>query len=163
MNEKDKLAKAERVGISLFEKILSREIAIDFKACLYFFCIAFFYCIYRIATGSAVADILHLAEIIAATYVMGYFQMYLLGNFDEADKLGKREWGAMLLCSAIYGLLSRIWGWFDGQWLVIGGFTVFVFICYICMFLTYKVKRNIDTKVLNDDLQAFKRGTIERE
>ena len=76
---------------TLWERYLTKEIGIEFKACLYFFAILFFYCMYRILTGSLDASIIHMAEMIFACYIIGYIQVYLLWNFDEAEALGLKE------------------------------------------------------------------------
>ena len=49
--------------LSLWEKYLTKEIGIEFKACLYFFAILFFYCVFRVVNGVYSAEILHLTEI----------------------------------------------------------------------------------------------------
>ena len=64
--------------ISLWERYLTKEIGIEFKACLYFFAILFFYCVYRLCIGNIMAEILHMAEMIFLTYVIGYIQVFLL-------------------------------------------------------------------------------------
>ena len=71
--------------ISLWEAYLTREIGIEFKACLYFFAILFFYCVYRLINGSREAGILEMAEMIVTCYIIGYIQVYVFGNFDEAE------------------------------------------------------------------------------
>ena len=77
---------------TLWERYLTKEIGIEFKACLYFFALLFFYCTYRLCVGLMVADILHMAEMIFLAYIVGYIQGFLLWNFDEADALRKKEW-----------------------------------------------------------------------
>ncbi len=140
-----------------FRKYLSNEIAIDFKACHYFFCILFFYCVYKLLQGKWEIQIIATAEILAATYIMGYIQVYLLRNFDEAETLGIFESAASVLCTAIYTVVSYAAGWYDRDFIVTGLFALYMLICYVCMFLAYKVKRNIDTKQLNKELEEFKK------
>ena len=70
-----------QVKMSLLERYLAVEIGIEFKACLYFFCILFFYSMYRLLCGSMEASILHMGEMIFLTYGMGYIQKYILDNF----------------------------------------------------------------------------------
>ena len=53
-----------------FRKFLLAEVGIEFKACMYFFAILFYYCIYRITQGSFQADMLVMLEMIITTYVM---------------------------------------------------------------------------------------------
>ncbi len=141
-----------------FEQYLRREISIDFKTCAYLFCIAFFYCCYRISQGSFLANILHLFEMMADAYVVGYLQVYLLGNFDEANRLGRLEAFGIALCSLLHGAASFILGWFEGKWQVSVFLAVFMMICYITVFFCNKIKRRADTENLNRMLAEFKKG-----
>ncbi|MBQ9064697.1 MAG: hypothetical protein IJ123_04550 [Blautia sp.] len=52
--------------LSLWERYLTNEIVIEFKARLYFFTVLFFYCVYRMINGIFDASILHMAEMIFA-------------------------------------------------------------------------------------------------
>jgi len=141
--------------VSAFERYLRDEIGIEFKACLYFFAMLFFYCVYRVVGGVYNASILHMAELILMTYGMGYLQVYVLSNFDEAERLGKKEVCYLVLCSLLYTGSSWLFGWFDRQvwWTV--GFLCYTLFEYVCAFWVYSVKRKIDEKVLNEDLRAF--------
>ena len=141
---------------TLWERYLTKEIGIEFKACLYFFAILFFYCMYRIITGSMDASIIHMAEMIFACYIIGYIQVYLLWNFDEADTVGVREIAGVAICTLIYSLLSYFLGWFDGNIYVTLGLAAYLIVTYVCVILIYKTKRNIDDKKLNEDLALFK-------
>ncbi len=141
---------------TLWERYLTKEIGIEFKACLYFFAILFFYCMYRIITGSMDASIIHMAEMIFGCYIIGYIQVYLLWNFDEADSVGVREIAGVAICTLIYSLLSYFFGWFDGNVYVTLGLAVYLIVTYVCVILIYKTKRNIDDKKLNEDLALFK-------
>ena len=141
---------------TLWERYLTKEIGIEFKACLYFFAILFFYCMYRIITGSMDASIIHMAEMIFACYIIGYIQVYLLWNFDEADAVGVREIAGVAICTLIYSLLSHFLGWFDGNIYVTLGLAAYLIVTYVCVILIYKTKRNIDDKKLNEDLALFK-------
>ena len=141
---------------TLWERYLTKEIGIEFKACLYFFAILFFYCMYRIITGSMDASIIHMAEMIFACYIIGYIQVYLLWNFDEADAVGVREIAGVAICTLIYSLLSHFLGWFDGNINVTLGLAAYLIVTYVCVILIYKTKRNIDDKKLNEDLALFK-------
>lgn len=141
--------------LSVWEHYLVKEIGIEFKACLYFFSILFFYSVYRLVGGSYEAEILHMAEMILFTYAMGYVQMYLLGNFDEGEYLRGKEILYLVLCSLCYMGMSFLCGWFDGKLGVSIGFVFYVMFLYVCAFLVYKSKREIDEKMLNDALRAF--------
>ncbi len=140
---------------------LAQEIGIEFKACLYFFCILFFYSTYRVIGGRYEASILHMLEMILCTYFMGYLQVLLLSNFDEADRLGVREILYSVLCSGIYTAAATLFGWFDRNVVATGCFVIFIETAYICAFLVYKVKREVDTRVLNEELKAFQERRAE--
>lgn len=147
--------KPDKNKVTHLQRYLSMEIGIEFKACLYFFCILFFYCMFRMLRGSFEASILHMAEMIFTTYFMGYIQILFLSNFDEAEKLGCKEVLYSLFCSLIYTGVA-FWGkWFDKN---IPGYAIFlgyIEFAYLCAFLVYKVKREIDTRVLNENLRTF--------
>jgi hypothetical protein len=140
-----------------WEQYLTREIGIEFKACLYFFVLLFFYCIFRLIQGTFTAEILIMSEMIFTNYIMCYLQVYLLHNFDEADRLGVRETVFMLICTGIYTVISYVLNWFEKQLLMIVIFAAYMIFSYICIFLIYKIKRNIDTKQLNHMLADFKK------
>ncbi|MCR5772442.1 MAG: DUF3021 domain-containing protein [Butyrivibrio sp.] len=141
---------------TLWELYLTKEIGIEFKACLYFFALLFFYCVYRIINGIYDASILHMTELIFTCYIIGYIQVYLLWNFDEADKLGAKEVFGMVLCTIVYTFLSFLFNWFDKNILVSLLFGAYILLSYFCVYLIYKYKRIIDDKKLNEDLELFK-------
>lgn len=149
------MSREKKKNISLWERYLTTEIGIEFKACLYFFCILLFYSMYRIINGSFEANIIHMAEMIFTTYIMGYVQVYLLSNFDEGEQIKGKEILYIILCSFIYTGVSVLCGWFDRSVIVSIVFTLYMMFAYICAFLIYKIKRNIDAKFLNEDLKAF--------
>ena len=140
---------------TLWELYLTKEIGIEFKACLYFFAFLFFYCMYRIINGVFDASILHMTELILACYIIGYIQVYLLWNFDEADSLGLKEVFGMVLCTLVYGLLSWVFCWFEKNLVVSFLFAAYILLMYFCVYLIYKWKRIIDDKKLNEDLKLF--------
>ena len=142
--------------VSLWERYLTREIGIEFKACLYFFAILFFYCMYRLLTGSMEAGIIHMAEMILACYIIGYVQVYLLWDFDEAEIPATKEAIGVAVCTLCYGALSYFLKWFDGKILVTLGFAAYMIVTYICVIIIYRTKRRIDDKKLNEDLAMFK-------
>lgn len=143
---------------TLLERYLHQEIGIEFKACLYFFCILFFYSIFRITGGNWEASIIHMAEMILTTYAMGYLQVLALSNFDEGEKLGLREVGYILLCTGMYTLVAALGKWFDGSVWMLAAFFCYMVLVYVCAFLVYKIKRDLDTRVLNEELKAFQEG-----
>ena len=150
---------SKKSKLTLWERYLTKEIGIEFKACLYFFAILFFYCMYRLVLGIFDAGMLHMAEMILAAYIIGYLQVYVFWNFDEADTLGGREWLGLGVCTVIYSLLSYFLKWFDKNIWVTVGFAAYVVIMYVCVFFIYKSKRHIDDKKLNEDLRLFQAGT----
>ena len=147
--------KKDKTRVTLWELYLTKEIGIEFKACLYFFAILFFYCIVRIIGGSFVADMLHMLEMILVCYAIGYIQVYLLWNFDEADNLGGKELFGMLICTLVYSILSYVFNWFDKKPVATLIFAAYLMLTYICVYFIYKSKRYIDDKRLNEDLRIF--------
>ena len=139
----------------LWERYLTKEIGIEFKACLYFYALLFFYCIYRLCVGLSVAEILHMAEMILLTYIMGYIQVYLLWNFDESDHMGKKEIFGVFVCTVLYTAASYAGNWFDRNRYVTIGFAAYVIFLYVCVYFVYKCRRIIDDKILNYDLALF--------
>ena len=106
------MKKSDKKKVSLWERYLTKEIGIEFKACLYFFGVLFYYCTYRLCIGVTVAEILHMAEMIFLTYAVGYLQVYVLWNFDEADAMSKKELIGIIICTIIYTVVSYIGNWF---------------------------------------------------
>ena len=138
------------------KRYLTAEIGIEFKACLYFFAILFFYSVYRIANGSWQADIIVMAEIILLTYTMGYIQVYFLRNFEETEKVGVFESVASVGCALVYTIFSYILNWFDKNIAVTIGYFAYMVLCMFAMIFVYYAKRHIDTELLNEDLERFK-------
>lgn len=143
--------------MSRFRKYLSKEIGIEFKAGLYFYAILFFYSLYRIGQGSFSADIIIMAEMMFVTYGMGYIQVYLLGNFDEEEQFSVKIGLSSLFCSGLYTVISFLLHWFDQNILATVMYFLYMLFCYVCMFLVYKLKRDIDTELLNQELEQFKK------
>ena len=141
--------------VTLWELYLTKEIGIEFKSCLYFFSILFFYCVYRMIGGSFVADILHMTEMILTCYVIGYLQVYVFWNFDEAETLGIKECAGMLICTLIYIVTSYLFSWFEKNIPATVLFAAYILLVYVCVFFIYKSKRRIDDKRLNEDLRLF--------
>jgi len=141
--------------VTLWELYLTKEIGIEFKACLYFFAFLFYYCVYRLINGVYDASILHMTELILACYIIGYIQVYLLWNFDEADSFRVKEIAGMVICTIVYCLLSWLFNWFNKNLLVTLIFAAYILLVYVCVYLIYKYKRIIDDKKLNEDLKLF--------
>lgn len=143
--------------MSRWKRYLSNEIGIEFKACLYFFCILFFYSIFQIVHGSWWCNIIVMTEMIFTTYVMGYVQLLCLKNFDEGEKFGLQGCMYSILCSGIYTGISFLGKWFSKDLLTTVLFFLYLMFVYVCAFGVYKIKREIDTKELNKDLEEFKK------
>ena len=141
--------------LTLWERYLTHEIGIEFKACLYFFAILFFYCVYRLINKEYNAQILHMAEMIFTCYIICYIQVYLFDNFDEAESLKTKEWIGMAVCTVLYGLISYLGNWFDRKVVVSLILAAYILLTYVCVFLIYRTKRMIDDKKLNEELRLF--------
>lgn len=146
-----------------FRKYLNTEVQVEYKACLYFFCILFFYCCYLLFQNVYAASILHMAEMIFCTYAMGYVQICLLGNFDEAERFGIKELLSAIGCVAVYAFLSYACGWFDKKIGVTIGFAAFLLLGYGCLFLVNRIKRGAETRELNEMLEAYKKDEKRRD
>ncbi len=138
------------------KRYLSTEIMIEYRACLYFCCILFFYCCYLGLHGNFFARVPVLVEMILLTYVMCYLQLYVFQNFDETDDLGWCGLAGMLVCSACYSATSWIFLWFDRNKMATVLFFVYMLMVYVSARLANKVKRRIDTEFLNQMLDKFK-------
>ncbi len=141
--------------LTLWERYLTNEIGIEFKACLYFFTILFFYCVFRLIRGHFDAEILHMTEMIFTCYFIGYAQVLVFWNFDEAGKLGVKECTGMVACTLLYCIVSYFGGWFEKKIGVTLIFAAYLLLTYFCVYLIYKTKREIDDKKLNEDLKLF--------
>lgn len=147
------------------QKIISLEIGIELKACLYFAMILFYYFMYCILQGSFYASIVLMIEMVCAAYAMSYIQVFLLHNFDEAEQFDREVIFATLFCSAIYAGVSYLFNWYEKNIAVTCGFFLYMLFAYGCVFSCYKIKRSIDTAQLNRELEDFKKqkNDIRRE
>ena len=141
--------------LTIWEAYLTKEIGIEFKACLYFFAILFFYCCYKVMNGIWDAGIIHLAEKIFTCYIIGYIQVYLFRNFDECDQLEIREYAGIAVCTFLYCVVSYLGRWFDRNLPATLLFALYLLITYICVIFVYRSKRRIDDKQLNEELRMF--------
>lgn len=141
--------------LTRWERFLATEIGIEFKACLYFLSIMFFYCTYRIANGSLFGNIIHMAEMIFLTYAIGYVQVYFLSNFDESEHLHGKELLYIFVCSVFYAVISYLGGWFHRNIPVTIGFAFYMMFAYFVASWLYRFKRNTDARLLNEDLKSF--------
>ncbi len=142
---------------------LGNEIWIEYKACLYSFCITVFYCLYLVCRGMDSASILVMFESVVLAYLMGYVQVYLLRDFDEAERIGRWEGGSMAGCSAVYTLASYVLNWFERSLPVTGLFFCFMMFSYFCVYLVNRIRRAFDTRNLNKMLADFKAGERKEE
>lgn len=142
------------------KRVLSNEIAIEYKASLYTLCIMVFYCIYLLCCGIYSADIFFLLQMFCTAYVIVYIQYYLLENPDEAERLGLSRLLGILCCVLLYTVMSYFWNWFDRNLFVTTLFFVYMINIYLCVFLVNKIKRVIDTNRLNHLLTEFKKGEV---
>ena len=141
--------------LTIWEAYLTKEIGIEFKACLYFFAILFFYCCYKVMNGIWDAGIIHLAEMIFTCYIIGYIQVYLFRNFDECDQLEIREYAGIAVCTFLYCVVLYLGRWFDRNLPATLLFALYLLITYICVIFVYRSKRRIDDKQLNEELRMF--------
>lgn len=141
--------------LTVWERYLTHEIGIEFKACLYFFAILFFYCVYRMINKEFNAEMIHMAEMIFTCYIIGYIQVYLFNNFDEAESIKAKELFGMIVCTVLYSLVSYLGKWFDGKVVVTLILAAYILFTYVCVFIIYKSKRIIDDKKLNEELKLF--------
>lgn len=135
---------------------LGKEAGIEYKACLYFYVLLFYYCCLLLTRHEYSASILHMAEMIFSAYIMGYIQVYLMRNFDESDRLGTYEWVCMLVCAGIYTALCWFLGWSMRSPAATGIFAAYILFAYICTNIVNRLKRDYDTKQLNDMLENYK-------
>jgi len=137
---------------------LKWEIAIEYKACLYFSCIVFFYFVWLACQGIYSASVLYMVEMILTAYFIGYMQVYVFRNFDEAESLGKREWTGIFFCACVYTAVSWGFGWYARSVAATFLFLAFLILCYFCIFLVNKIKRDAETEMLNRMLAEYKEG-----
>ena len=90
-------------------------------------------------------------------YVVGYIQVYLFRNFDEAPGIGRREAAGLLVCSLIHGSAAHLLGWFDGRRQAAVWFTLFMIACYLTLYVCNRIRRRADTEKLNRMLAEFKK------
>ncbi len=144
------------------KKFIFLEIGIEIKSCLYFSVIVFYYFMYQILQGSFYASIVMMIEMVLTAYAMNYIQVYLLNNFDEAEKIDIKVTLLSIICAAVYTAISYLLSWYDRSVIVTTGFFAYMLLCYFCVFLIYKIRRDIDTRELNQELEAFKQQKINR-
>lgn len=145
-----------------FKTCLGAEIIIEYKACLYFGCVLAFACFYALYQGIYYVSIPHLFEMIFTAYFVGYLQVYVLHNFDEAEQIDQRGVISAVICTGLYTVVSWLFGWFGRNAVATVLFIAYMLFVYFCIYLINKIKRAIDTENLNGMLQEFKREKGER-
>lgn len=145
-----------------WERYLSREISIKYKAGIYSLCHLFYCACYLIWQRTFSISLLQVAEIAFLSYLICNLQVYVLKNFDEAEKLTSKWWLSSLLCMGLYMLAVYAMNWFDGNIPVVLGFGIYQLYCYYCIYLINKIKRRIDSKRLNQLLDSYKNNKKER-
>ena len=148
---------------SFIEQYLTRKIGAEIKCCLTFLLIVTYYCIYRWICGFTQAGIIHMLQMVMVAYVLQWIQVLLHSDFDEVDRLSMKEWLLIMIGSAVYTLAGYLFGWFDGNIVVVIGFGVYMIVAYLCTFWVYAIKRAIDAKMLNNDLKQFKERRLQEE
>lgn len=138
-------------------RYLSLEIAIEYKSCLYFSCIMFFYFVYLMVQKIFYANVVNMFEMILTAYGIVYIQVYLLGNFDEGEQLGRRNALYMISCTCLYAGASFLLNWFGRESAVTALFFVYMLFVYFFVFLCNKIKRIVDTENLNKMLNEYKK------
>lgn len=142
------------------EKFFAAEIGIEFKSALYFYSILLFYIGYQLINGQYLTRIAVILEMIAATYIMSYIQVFLLGNFDESEHITPVVLIKAAACSMLYTAASYLLGWFDRNLLMTAVFFVFMLIFYACTYWLYSFRRKVSTKELNAELELFKQKKL---
>ena len=144
---------------SKWKDFLSKEIAIDYKTCIYALCVLIFDAGFQLWHHQYYISILFLLEIITCTYIITYVQVYLFNNFDEAKHLALKEWLGLVVSIILYDLIAYLLGWFGRgniSW-ILGFFSIYLFICYFSVYIANKIKRKIDTNRLNQLLEDYKK------
>ena len=142
---------------TLVEEYLTRKIGVEIKCCLMFFMLLCFYAGYRLIGGFQEASILYMIEMVILAYILGWIQMLVGSDFDEVDSLNAKDWSVVVSGSAVYSLASFVFGWFERDLAVSIVFAVYMVIAYLGIFLIHQIKRAIDAKLLNNDLQKFQK------
>ncbi len=141
---------------TFIEKYLTRKIGVEIKCCLMFFMLLCFYAGYQLICGFQEANIIDMIEMVVFAYLLGWIQMLAGSDFDEVDRLSIKDWAVVAGGSAVYSLGSFALGWFEKDLTVTFLFAVYMVIAYLGVFLIHKIKRVLDAKLLNADLQKFK-------
>ena len=140
-----------------WEEVLSQEIAIKYKAGIYSLCHLLYFALYLLSQQKNQIGLLQLAEIVLLAWLVNHLQVYLGDNFDEADQISGKWWFSAIICSILYLLAATLLNWFEGDKLATLGFGFFQLFCYLGVYINNKIKRQIDSRQLNQQLQDFKK------
>ena len=139
-----------------WEEVLSQEIAIKYKSGIYSLCHLLYCALYLISQQRDQIGLFQLAEIVLLAWFINHLLVYFLDNFDEADRIRGKWWFSAILCSSLYMIAAGLLKWLGRDKLATIGFGFFQLFCYIGVYINNKIKRQIDSKQLNKQLQDFK-------
>ncbi|AXQ78130.1 DUF3021 domain-containing protein [Streptococcus chenjunshii] len=139
-----------------WQRIFSKEVAIEYKTGTYSMCALVFMAFYQCFQKSYSVSVFYLLELVFVAYFLAYLQVYLFHNFDEAEKLSGWELSGIFISSCLYGLCGQFLGWFDRHWGISIFFALFMAVCYLSVFVANKKKRYIDSQHLNQLLETYK-------
>lgn len=142
---------------------IAKEIEVEQKSPLYCYTILGFYLGFQLLSGSSSASIWVIVEIVAATYIMGFVQLYLMGSFDEAERLTAKNILFAVICSLVYTAVSWLGGWFGRSLPITALFFAFMLLCYGCVYWFFSVRRSVTTRQMNSELAAYKQKIKEKE
>ena len=97
-------------------------------------------------------------EMILAAYFVGYLQVYVFQNFDEAEQIERKGVMGIIFGTGVYSIVSYLLGWVDRSLMASVLFSLYMLVVYLCVFWLNKAKRMIDTNNLNKMLSEFKKG-----
>ena len=141
---------------ALLERWLTIKIGVEVRCCLSFFLMLFYYCVFRLLSASTQADIWHITQMILIAYLFGWVQALLHADYDEMDRLGAKQWLVLAASGAVYGVTAQIGGWFGENRVAALLFPLYMILCGLSTVLIYYIKRTIDARLLNSDLEQFK-------
>ncbi len=141
---------------NMLKRCLEREIIIEYKACLYFCCILFFYFCHLALQGIFSASVPIMCEMVLTAYLVGYLQVYIFRNFDEAKRIEAVEAVGFILCTGVYMAASWFFSWFGREKWATVLFLLYLLLVYICIYVINRIKQSWDTEMLNQMLGNYK-------
>lgn len=140
-----------------WEHVLSKEISIKYKAGIYSLCHLFYIAIFLMNQQIFQISLAQLAQIVLLAWFINHIEIYIFDNFDEADRISLKWWLSVLICSILYMIAAYVMKWFQGDSQVLLGFGAYQIFCYWGVYINNKIKRHIDSKQLNQQLNQFKK------